>query len=168
MKLIVQINNSEVEIEIQRTESKLSANIDGRAYELEVTTPEPNIYLLKYDNKVFEVFVDPKNDIGNVFTSKVQNSDFEVTLKDPKRLRGSGADTGSTEGAVELKTAMPGKVVRILVSEGAKVAQGDGIIIVEAMKMQNEMKTAKDGIVKEIRFDEGETVNAGDILAVIE
>ena len=63
---------------------------------------------------------------------------------------------------------MPGKVVRVLVETGATVQTGDGIIVVEAMKMQNEMKSPKDGTIKEIRFAEGATVNAGDVLVVIE
>ena len=63
---------------------------------------------------------------------------------------------------------MPGKLVRVLVEVGAEVKQGEGILIVEAMKMQNEMKSPKDGVVKEISFAEGATVNAGDVLAVIE
>ena len=63
---------------------------------------------------------------------------------------------------------MPGKLVRVLAAEGAAIKQGEGVLIVEAMKMQNEMKSPKDGIVKEIRVSEGTTVNAGDVLAVIE
>jgi biotin carboxyl carrier protein len=63
---------------------------------------------------------------------------------------------------------MPGKVVRILTEVGAEIKRGEGVIIVEAMKMQNEMKSPKDGTVKEIRYPEGATVNAGDVLAVIE
>jgi len=63
---------------------------------------------------------------------------------------------------------MPGKVARILAEQGAEIKKGEGVLIVEAMKMQNEMKAPKDGIVKEIRCAEGETVNAGDVLAVIE
>ena len=63
---------------------------------------------------------------------------------------------------------MPGKLVRVLVETGAPVKQGEGVLVVEAMKMQNEMKSPKDGNVKEIRFAEGATVNAGDVLAVIE
>ncbi len=55
-----------------------------------------------------------------------------------------------------------------LVEKGAAVQKGDGILVVEAMKMQNEMKAPKDGVVKEIRFKEGTTVNAGDVLAIIE
>ena len=63
---------------------------------------------------------------------------------------------------------MPGKVVRIIAEAGAAVQKGDGIIVVEAMKMQNEMKSPKDGVVKEIRVSEGSTVNAGEVLVVIE
>ncbi len=82
-----------------------------------------------------------------------------------KSAAGAGANA---DGAAEIKTAMPGKLVRILVEVGAEVKQGDGVLVVEAMKMQNEMKSPKDGIVKEIRFEEGATVNAGDVLAIIE
>jgi biotin carboxyl carrier protein len=83
-------------------------------------------------------------------------------------LRGGGTAGGQTTGTSEIKTAMPGKVMRVLVEEGAEIKQGEGVIVVEAMKMQNEMKSPRDGIVKEIRFAEGATVNAGDVLAVIE
>jgi biotin carboxyl carrier protein len=68
----------------------------------------------------------------------------------------------------EIKTAMPGKVVRVLVEVGAQVAKGDGIIVVEAMKMQNELRSPKDGTVKDIRGSEGATVNPGEVLAIIE
>ena len=72
------------------------------------------------------------------------------------------------DGIAEIKTAMPGKVVRVLVEVGSEVEKGDGIVVVEAMKMQNELKSPKDGVVKEIKFVDGSTVNTGDILAVIE
>ncbi|MEJ7712568.1 MAG: biotin/lipoyl-containing protein [Pyrinomonadaceae bacterium] len=63
---------------------------------------------------------------------------------------------------------MPGKVLRVLTEVGAAIEVGDGVLIVEAMKMQNELKTAKAGRVTELRVAAGATVNAGDILAVIE
>ncbi|MCO5333238.1 MAG: hypothetical protein M9893_04365 [Pyrinomonadaceae bacterium] len=69
---------------------------------------------------------------------------------------------------MEIKTAMPGKVVRILRSLNETVAKGDGLIVVEAMKMQNEMRSPKDGIVAAINTSEGETVNAGEVLLVVE
>jgi biotin carboxyl carrier protein len=63
---------------------------------------------------------------------------------------------------------MPGKIVRVLAEAGETVAAGAGIIVVEAMKMQNEMKAPKAGMVVSINAAEGATVNAGDVLAVIE
>jgi pyruvate carboxylase subunit B len=63
---------------------------------------------------------------------------------------------------------MPGKIVRILVNEKDEVKAGQGVIVMEAMKMQNEMKSPKDGVVQKILTAEGSTVNAGDALAIIE
>jgi biotin carboxyl carrier protein len=63
---------------------------------------------------------------------------------------------------------MPGKVVRVHMEAGAAVAKGAGVVVVEAMKMQNEMKSPRDGVVVSIKVRPGDTVNAGDVLAVIE
>jgi biotin carboxyl carrier protein len=63
---------------------------------------------------------------------------------------------------------MPGKVVRVLIEKGAQVEADQGILVVEAMKMQNELRSPKDGIVKALNVSEGATVNAGDVLAIIE
>lgn len=168
MKLQAELNNEKHEIEIKRDGERVFAEVDGRHYELEASEPEPNVYLLKKDGKIYEIFVSPGQNATEPFQVKIKNSEFEITLIDPKRLRGvkSGAEHG--EGLAEIKTAMPGKIVRVLTVQGAEIKTGDGVIVVEAMKMQNEMKSPKDGIVKEIRFAEGATVNAGDILAIIE
>lgn len=168
MKLIAELNHEKHEIEIKRDGEKVFAEIDGRSYELEASEPEPNVYLLKNEGKIYEIFVSPQGSAGEPFQVRVKGSEFEINLIDPKRLRGAGLGTEHGEGVAEIKTAMPGKVVRILVEEGAEIKTGDGVIVVEAMKMQNEMKSPKDGMVKEIRFPEGATVNAGDILAIIE
>ena len=99
---------------------------------------------------------------------RIGSNEFEVKIVDPKRLRGSVHTADSGEGSSQIKTAMPGKVVRILVEIGAEVKIGDGIIVVEAMKMQNELKAHRDGIIREIRAAEGENVNGGDVLVIIE
>jgi biotin carboxyl carrier protein len=168
MKLTAEQNNEKHEIEVKQTGKKVFAEVDGKTYELEVSEPESNVYLIKYDNKIFETFVSPVENPNEPFKVNLANQFFEIKISDPKRLRGTGTGTGEIEGTAEIKTAMPGKVVRVLVEQGAEVKTGDGIIVVEAMKMQNEMKSPKDGVIKEIRFSEGATVNAGDVLAVIE
>jgi biotin carboxyl carrier protein len=63
---------------------------------------------------------------------------------------------------------MPGKVVRVLLNAGDEVASRQGVLVVEAMKMQNEVQSPKTGKIAEIKVSEGQTVNAGDVLAVIE
>jgi biotin carboxyl carrier protein len=162
MKLIAELNNEKYNLDVKREADKVFAKIDDREYELEASEVEPNVWLFKHNNRIYQIYAAP-NGIVNV-----GNNQFEVNLVDPKRLRSSASGDVAADGIVQIKTAMPGKVVRILVAEGTEVLQGDGILIVEAMKMQNEMKSPKDGIVKEIKVAEGATVNAGDVLAIIE
>lgn len=168
MKLFTEIDDNQQTIEFKRTDKIVYAEIDGRKYELEASQPEPNIYLFKHEGKIYEVFVSPNKNADESLQVKVGTEDFEVKIIDPKKLRGKVAGSGLADGVVEIKTAMPGKVVKILLKKDAEVKAGEGVIIVEAMKMQNEIKSPKDGIIKEIRFNEGETVNAGDVLVIIE
>ncbi|MDQ3749816.1 MAG: hypothetical protein M3367_12535, partial [Acidobacteriota bacterium] len=146
MKLIAELNNERREIKLTQNGSNLTAEINGKKYKVEASEPEPNVYLLKYENKIFQIFVAPNNESSEPFAVTVGNHNFEIKIFDPKRLRGTGAESGQTSGASEIKTAMPGKVVRVLAEVGAETKQGDGVIIVEAMKMQNEMKSPKDGV----------------------
>jgi biotin carboxyl carrier protein len=92
---------------------------------------------------------------------------FEIEVRDPRRLRRKDGWRGM-EGLQDVSSPMPGKIVRILVAVGDEVKAGQGIIVMEAMKMQNEMKSPKDGKVQKILTSEGSTVNPGDTLAVIE
>jgi biotin carboxyl carrier protein len=93
---------------------------------------------------------------------------YDVRLTDPKHLRGAGAAGPQDAGRAQVKAPMPGKVVRVLVETGQAVEAGQALIVVEAMKMQNELKSPKAGTVTELRAATGATVNAGDVLAVIE
>ena len=170
MKLIAELDQEKHEIEITGGDgaATLTAEIDGRLYELEASEPEPNVYLFKHRNRIYQIFVSPNEKASEPFAVSVGTHNYEIKITDPKRLRGAETSGGQAAGASEIKTAMPGKVMRVMVETGADVKAGDGVIIVEAMKMQNEMKSPKDGVIKEIRFSEGATVNAGDVLAVIE
>ena len=164
MKFHAELGDNNHEIEIKREDGKVFARVDDREYELEVSEPEPGVYLLKHDGKIFEASVRP----GDLTHVRIGAAELELKLIDPKRLRGSGVGHEHGDGLAEIKTAMPGKVVAILQSVGASVEKGDGVMVVEAMKMQNELKSPKDGVIKEIRVAEGAAVSAGDILATIE
>ena len=168
MKLQAELNKAQHSIEIKREGEKVFATVDGREYELEADRPEPNIYLLKHQGKIYQFFISPRLNTAQPFSVAVGDKNLEIKIFDPKKLRSSPPLAGHADGIAEIKTAMPGKVVRILVETGTTISAGEGVLVVEAMKMQNELKAPKDGVVKEIRFKEGETVNAGDILAVIE
>lgn len=168
MKLIAELNDEKHSVEIKRDGFNLIADVNGRVYQLEASQLEPNVWLFKHENEIYQIFVSPNERAGEPFSVNAGTENYEIKIYDPKRLRGKHGAGEHADGASEIKTAMPGKLVRVLVETGAEIKKGDGVLIVEAMKMQNEMKAPKDGIVKEIRFQEGATVNAGDVLAVIE
>jgi biotin carboxyl carrier protein len=89
-------------------------------------------------------------------------------VRDPRSLRGRRDAATSGDGPKKSNAPMPGKVVRILQAVGSQVALGQGVIVIEAMKMQNELKSPKSGTVMKINFKEGDTVNAGETLVVVE
>ncbi len=166
MKLQAEIENKKYDVEFTRDGTNVRATVDGRSYVLEASEPEPNVFLFKNENKVTEAAVSPAP-LGAT-NVRIGTHEFQVKLIDPKRLKGTATDEDSFDGKAEIRTAMPGKVVRIIAPVGTEVKHGDGVLVVEAMKMQNELKSPKDGVVKEIRVTDGVNVNAGDILAVIE
>lgn len=168
MKLQAQVGDETHEVEIRRDGRSVFARVDDREFELEASEPEPNVYLLKHEGRVHEVFVSPRENADVPYMVSSKSSDTEVNLIDPKKLRGSSVAGATSDGAAEVKTAMPGKVVRLILNEGAAVEKGDSVLVVEAMKMQNDLKAPKAGVIKEIRVSEGQTVAAGDVLAIIE
>ncbi|MFT3746189.1 MAG: hypothetical protein QM785_18100 [Pyrinomonadaceae bacterium] len=168
MKFIAETAEESHDVEITRDGDRVVANIDGRQYDLEASEPEPGVFLLKNDGRIFEASVSANAAAAGTNLVRVKSGVHEVRIIDPKRLRGASGNDADASGKAEIKTAMPGKVVRILVAAGDAVQKGDGVIVVEAMKMQNEMKSPKDGVIAEIKAAEGDTVGAGDVLVVIE
>lgn len=97
----------------------------------------------------------------------VNGRSFVVEVFDPREMRGRKG-TGTAEGRQNIAATMPGKVVRVLVAQGDEVEAGQGLVVVEAMKMQNEMKSPKAGRVAEVKTKADATVAAGEVLLVIE
>ena len=126
---------------------------------------EPGTYSILISGHSYEVRTGPLPE-GQTWVD-VAGRRQHLDLRDPRNGRpGSGA--ASRSGQATLKAPMPGKVVRILVAEGDIVEAGQGLAVVEAMKMQNEMKAPCAGVVKSIKAREGATVTAGEALMVIE
>jgi biotin carboxyl carrier protein len=168
MKLHATIADYQTDILIQDDGSRVSAEIDGRGYTLEVRESGDSGYVLIAGAAVFDCRVDGRTESGKSIGVIVGATEYSVTLIDPKRLRGASGAAAHAGEAARIVAPMPGKVVRVLVNVGDQVAAGAGIIVVEAMKMQNEMKSPKSGTVVALNVDVGATVNAGDVLAVIE
>lgn len=167
MKLHANVADYQTEIQIRDEGERLFAKLDGRAYELEAHESADG-FLLTYNGKVFNCRVEGRPQSGNPIEIVVGTTGYLVTLTDPKRLRSAASAGAQGDAAARIIAPMPGKVVRVMVQAGATVAAGDGIMVVEAMKMQNEIKAPKAGTVITLNTQTGATVNGGDVLAVIE
>ena len=168
MKLRVTLAGRDHAVSLHAEGSQAQAEIDGRRYEIDVQQFDANGYLIICDARVFDCRVDGHPESGKPMGIVVGSNHYTVTINDPKRLRSAPGSSGYAEGSAQIVAPMPGKVVRVLVEVGAVVEAGAGLIVVEAMKMQNEMKAPKSGTVVTLNGRVGETVNAGDVLAVID
>ena len=167
MKLRAVIDDYQTDIQITDDGRRVFAEIDDRHYELDVHESGPNSYLLISNGQVFDCRVEGRPESGKPVEVIVGTKRCAVTIADPKRLSSSVSVSAHGDDAARIIAAMPGKVVRVLVAVGSQVEMGDGIIVVEAMKMQNEMKSPKAGAVIALNVQTGATVNAGDVLVVI-
>ena len=122
----------------------------------------PGCYSVLLDGRSYRVCVGGAK--GEVL---VNGRGLEIDVFDPRDLR-SGNKASNREGRQIVASQMPGKVVRVLVSVGDEVEQGQGVVVVEAMKMQNEMKSPKTGRIVEVRASADDIVAAGDVLLVVE
>lgn len=125
---------------------------------------EPGIYSVLLEGQSYEVKIIPGPEGWFV---DLDGRHYAVELSDPREQRRAGP-RAAAEGRQNLKAAMPGKVVRVLVASGDSVVAGQGLVVVEAMKMQNELKAPRAGAVVSVNVKEGDTVTSGEILAAIE
>jgi biotin carboxyl carrier protein len=95
------------------------------------------------------------------------NREFSARVRDPRQWRRNRGTAAEAEGRQQVVAPMPGKIVRVLVKAGDKVVLKQGLLVVEAMKMQNEIRSPKSGTVERLLVNEGQTVNAGEILAIV-
>ncbi len=125
---------------------------------------EPGVYSLLIDGRSIEVRVLPEAQGTTVLAGGRR---FAVEVRNPRNAsRGARASLGG--GRQKIVAPMPGKVIRVLVKKGDAVEPGQGLVVVEAMKMQNEMKASHPGHVTEVRVHDGDTVGAGETLVVLE
>ena len=165
MKLKAVVGEREEDLLLKLEDGHVSAEIGDRVYSLDVREVERDCYMFFLKANVHECRVKASKGSFNV---SIHGRSYTVTIVDPKRLRSGQNSDRHHHGAAEIVAPMPGKVVRVHTEAGATVEKGAGVVVVEAMKMQNEMKSPRDGIVVSISVKPGDTVNAGDVLAVVE
>ncbi|HEY0405291.1 MAG TPA: biotin/lipoyl-containing protein [Pyrinomonadaceae bacterium] len=169
MKLTAEIDGASLKAQIKIDGSRVFAEIDGRSYEIEARVSAQGIHVLAFEGRIYECRVDAEAAQREAFEVHVGARAFAVALRDEKRLPHGGLSAGTQAGGTaRLVAPMPGKVVRVLVEQGAQVLAGDSIVVVEAMKMQNDMKAPRAGTVTTLHAQAGATVKAGEVLAVIE
>ncbi len=161
MKLRVEVAGEMHWLEIYGSEY----TFDKQKGSASVEQVEPGVFSILLGTKSFRVnadrLVDGYEVIGADGVSHV------ITISDP-RDRMASADAAASKGPVMIRAQMPGKVVRILVDQGQAVEAGQGLLVVEAMKMQNEVKSPKAGTVAKILAAAESAVSAGETLLIIE
>ena len=164
IKYDAEINGERSIVELEEREGRCKAVVDGRRYDFEVARPQEGTYQIFIGDLAYQatVFDARSGQLG----IRLRGRDYAVRLTDRKHRRPGQESRG--EGIQSLVSPMPGKVVRVLCALGEEVTAGQGVIVVEAMKMQNEIKAAHGGKLAEIRVTAGDTVEAGQVLAVIE
>jgi biotin carboxyl carrier protein len=165
MKYTAIIEGKRVDIELNRSEGEMvEAEIGGMKYVLQVQPVEAGVYWLQWENRSIEISVTPN---GEAYKVSINGRALDIEILDSRAALRKAAQQ-SHSGAVELRAPMPGKVVRVLVDQGTAVEMNQGVLVVEAMKMQNEIKSPKKGVVKKLGVKEGAAVNSGDLLAIVE
>jgi biotin carboxyl carrier protein len=153
-------------VELERAADRWKISLDGQPVNADAVEIAPNTLSLLLDGQSYEVHITPSPD--GILKLQTGLQEFTAEVADPRAWRGRRHGALEAEGRQQVVAPMPGKVVRVLVEAGDKVEAGQGLLVVEAMKMQNEIRSPKGGTVERLHVKEGQPVNAGDVLAWVE
>ena len=152
-------------MEIARQNGRLVCTLDGRVLELDAVEVGTATYSILLRGQSYEVRV---HDAPDGLHINAGGEELVAQIVDPRRWRAAARGARvEAEGRQEIRAPMPGKIVRVLARAGDTVEAGQGLLVVEAMKMQNEIKAPKTGKVEKVLVAEGQTVNAGETVAVV-
>lgn len=152
-------------LEIEKIAGRWECRFDGQSIHIDAVIPRRDVLSLLIEGRSYEVKREQSTSDLHVW---VGNSRMAVELRDPRSFRSRQKSASEETGPRKILAPMPGRIVRLLVAEKDDVQAGQGIVVVEAMKMQNEIKSPKKGVVKKILTTPGAAVNPGDVLAVVE
>jgi biotin carboxyl carrier protein len=166
MKYDIHIAGKTRTVELTRNGARWQISLDGTATDVDAIEIAPGIFSVLLNGESHEIRVAPNPD--GTLTIHDGPNEFKAEVADPRAWRGRKHGAVEAEGRQQIVAPMPGKVIRLLVKPGDKVEAGQGLLVVEAMKMQNEVKSPKTGTVEKLQAKEGQAVNAGDVLAWID
>lgn len=161
----VTIDGKDFRLELERAETGWQCRLNGHTVEIDAVLARRDVLSVLIDGKAYEIKREHTATNTHLWVGSVC---YLAELRDPRSLRGRKGAGADDRGPKKILAPMPGKVVRMLVDQGQPVEAGQSILVVEAMKMQNEIKSPKKGTVQKIVAVEGANVNAGDVLAVVE
>lgn len=164
MNLPLKIGARTRTVKINSTGARTDFSLDGKGIDADVVQVEPNIFSVLIGGQAFEARIEQAVEGARIW---ILGREYLAEWDDPRQWRRGAGGASGTEGRQRVFAPMPGKVVRILVKPDSLVAAGQGLLVVEAMKMQNEIKSPKEGKVERINVSEGQAVNAGEVLLTI-
>jgi biotin carboxyl carrier protein len=166
MQYEVLIDGHTYRVAVERGPHGYACTVDGETIALDVATAARDALSILHEGHSYEARRElaPAGETHIVIGSER----FRAEVRDPRSLRSRRASLAAAAGPVGIHAPMPGKVVRLLVAAGDEVEAGQGLVVVEAMKMQNEIRSTKKGRITRIAVAEASAVNAGDLLAIVE
>ena len=164
MKIEVTVAGKPISVELQRAVSGWECRVDSAQRPVDVVEVAPGVLSLLLDGQSFTLHVVRHGDGWRVHT---RGTEVAATVADPRRWQGRAGEVAGHAGRQQVTAPMPGKVVRVLVSEQQEVEAGQGLVVVEAMKMQNEIPSPKKGVIEQVRVHEGDRVEHGAVLVVV-
>jgi len=165
MKLEVHISGRTRTVELEREAGGWRATIDGQSSSADVVEIAPNTLSVLLAGQSHEVCVTPS--ANGKLKLQTGAQEFSAEVLDPRAWSGRRHGGVEAEGRQQIIAPMPGKIVRLLVKAGDAVEAGQGLLVVEAMKMQNEIRSPKSGTVERVLASEGQAVNAGEVLCIV-
>jgi biotin carboxyl carrier protein len=166
VKFAVRIGDNTRIVELERSADHWRITLDGQSLDADAVEIAPNTFSILLRGQSHEIRVTPLPD-GRL-TLQTGLEEFTAEVVDPRAWSGRQHGTLEAEGRQPVVAPMPGKVVRLLVKAGDTVEAGQGLLVVEAMKMQNEIRSPKSGVVERLLVQEGQPVTTGEVLAWVE
>lgn len=164
---MVNIGEHSYRLSVEETGEGLEVALEGEDLHVDMAPVAPEIYSLLVDGRSYEVQVRGQEDGYQVFFGSRHYS-VSVENERARMIRELSAGARDHERPREIRAAMPGLVVKVEVREGDRVKPGDGLVVVEAMKMENEIRAQREGTVKQVFAAQGKTVDQGQTLLILE